>query len=227
MEDITIRAYAFEELDEAAQERVFCAWRDSSALAELYYREVEDIDAALVSFIELIGYNPTPTRGAHYSGWYRYGSNDDYIGFDSVDFYEAVERCYEVDDYAGVGDCFGYDIAQAWNSGVKWLSHLKDEAIRAEQVEAAAEPDSEGRRLECYGTIEAQAAYCSWFEKMLADVAGAYHRMVDEAFSYYYCAEGAREIWDSGEYDIETDGRWYDSDGRDITYLVDTYMGRC
>ena len=69
--DINVRAYRFTELDEVAQERVFIDWRDSDALGGAYNQEVEDIDAAFMSFLDYIDYPTTPDRYGRATGWYR------------------------------------------------------------------------------------------------------------------------------------------------------------
>lgn len=205
--DITIRAYRFEDLTDEAAENVFRTWRDSGALADMYYREVEDIDAALYSFLDLIGYSTYPSSYGRVSGWYRFG-NLEYIGFDKVtDYEEAAGCCSEVDEYAGTGDCFGFDLARAWNPRVAWLRYLKGKAEGAEDSERG----------------EAEAAYCAWMDEMLSEVAKAYRQMVDDAFDYYYCAEGAREVWDEHEWENETAECWYDKHGRDITAIIQRY----
>ena len=216
---ISVNVYTFDELGAAAQERVFDDWNDEERRHELYYREVEEIDEALHSFLGLLGYDDRCGRD---SGWYRYG-NLEYIGFDPVDFYEAIEKCYAVDDYAGCGLWCGYDLAAAWNAGVKWLEYLRDKAERAELEEQDEEPDEDGRRYGCYVTMDAQGEYCSWFEKMLADVAAAYHKLVDDAFDYFYCGKGMCEYWNDC-YMLETEGRHYFEDGEDATDVFITVM---
>lgn len=216
---ISVNVYTFDELSEAAQERVFDDWNDEERRQELYGIEVEEIDTALHSFLGLLGY---PDRYGRNSGWYRYG-NLEYIGFDPVDFYEAIEKCYEVDEYAGCGLCYGYDLATAWNAGVKWLEYLRDKAERAEVEEQNEEPDEDGRRYGCYATMDAQAEYCAWFEKMLADVAAAYNKLVNDEFNYFYCGEGMREHWNDC-CEFETEGCHYFEDGEDATAAYRAFL---
>lgn len=216
---ISANVYTFDELDEAAQERVFDDWNDEERRHELYYREVEEIDEALHSFLGLLGYND---RWGRDSGWYRYG-NLEFIGFDSVDFYEAIEKCYAVDDYAGCGLWCGYDLAAAWNAGVKRLEYLRDKAERAELAEQNEEPDEDGRRYGCYATMDAQGEYCAWFDETLADVAAAYNKLVEDAFDYFYCGEGMREYWNDC-CELETEGCYYFEDGEDATEEYYTFV---
>ena len=216
---ISVNVYTFDELGAAAQERVFDDWNDEERRQELYGIEVEEIDTALHSFLGLLGYDDMCGRG---SGWYRYG-NLDYIGFDSVDFYEAVEKCYAVDDYAGCGLWCGYDIAAAWNAGVDHLRELEEKCREAEEREQDEEPDDDGHSYGCYATIDAQGEYCAWFEKLLADVAAAYNKLVDDAFDYFYCGKGMREYWNDC-YMLETEGCHYFEDGEDATDVFRTVL---
>lgn len=203
--DINVRAYRFTELNDDAQERVFRDWRDSGALADAYYREVEDIDAAFTSFLEYLDYPTTPDGYGRASGWYRLGTNN-HVAFDRVDYDEAAARCYEVDDYLGTGDCYGWDMARAWNEWVPKLRTIRGVVEGADYSEEVCTRDN----------------LTGAFFKALQSVARAHNDAVESAFSYYYCAEGAREWWDEGEWEW-TDDRWYDSDGRDITRIVERY----
>lgn len=216
---ISVNVYTFEELGEAAQERVFDDWNDEERRQELYGIEVEEIDTALHSFLGLLGY---PDRYGRNSGWYRYG-NLDYIGFDPVDFYEAVEKGGPVDEYAGCGLWCGCDLAAAWNAGVDHLRELEEKCREADEYEQDEEPDEDGRRYGCYATMDAQGEYCAWFDKMLADVAAAYHKLVDDAFDYFYCGKGMREYWNDC-CELETEGRHFFEDGEDATDVFRTVM---
>lgn len=209
---ISVNVYTFDELDEAAQERVFDDWNDEERRQELYGIEVEEIDAAMHSFLGLLGY---PDRYGRGSGWYRFG-NLEYIGFDPVEFYGAVEQGGPVDEYAGCGLWCGYDLAAAWNAGVDHLRELEEKFHEAEEREQDEEPDEDGRRYGCYATMDAQGEYCAWFEKMLADVAAAYNRLVDDAFNRFICGEGMREYWNDC-CELETEGCYYFEDGEDAT----------
>ena len=55
----TVTAYRFGDLDAAAQNRIFNDWDTDEERARLYQNDMDDLDTALHSFLELIGY---PTR---------------------------------------------------------------------------------------------------------------------------------------------------------------------
>lgn len=216
----TVTAYRFADLSAAAQRRVFDEWDTEEERRRLYENDMDELDTALHSFLELIGYEPRWGRG---TGWYRYG-NLEFIGFDSVDFYDAAEKCHEVDEYAGCGLWCGYDLASAWNAGVSWLSRLLEKVEQAEEEAENEEPDEDGRRSGCYAVMDAQAEYCRWFEKMLEDVAAAYNKLLEGSFDYYCCGQGMAEYWsEGGECELVTADRWYNADGEDVTDIVDEY----
>lgn len=219
----TVTAYRFADLSAAAQRRVFNDWDTDEERARLYQNDVDDLDTALHSFLELIGY---PTRWGNGSGWYRFG-NLEYIGFDSVDFYEACENVGKIDDYAGCGLWCGYDLASAWNAGAPEMSRLLEKVEQAEEDEENEEneeSDEDGRRFGCYAVMDAQAEYCRWFDKMLADVAAAYNKLVDGSFDYWICGKGMAEYWnDGGECELVTADRWYNADGEDVTDIIERY----
>ena len=205
---VIIEAFRFEDLDEDGQERVFKDWRDSGALAEAYYSELEDIDAALHDFLEAIDYprycDAIDVYGSSDIGWLRYG-NLEYVEFVQVRWYESIaDRIHEFDDSE---DIYHMDIAEAWNKHVPAMKRL--EAIV-----------KDGRYSEDVAT---EADLVRLFNEALEDVARVYRGFVDEAFDYFYCAEGAREYWNEGEYDLVTADRWYDRSGRDVTHIVERY----
>ena len=209
---VIVEAFRFEELDEDGQERVFKDWRDSGALAEAYYREVEDIDAALHDFLEAIDYprycGAIDVYGSSDIGWLRYG-NLEYVEFVQVRWYESIaDRIHEFDDSE---DMAHIDIAEAWNKHVPAMKRL--EAIV-----------KDGRYSEDVAT---EADIVRIFNEALEDVAQVYRSFIDEAFDYFYCAEGAREYWNEIEWEFVTADRWYDRSGRDITGIVDRYGRRC
>lgn len=184
----TVTAYRFADLSAAAQCRVFDEWDTEEERRRLYENDLDDLDTALHSFLELIGYEPRWGRGA------------------------------------GCGLWCGYDLASAWNAGVSWLSHLLEKVEQAEEDEENEEPDEDGRRFGCYAVMDAQAEYCRWFDKMLADVAAAYNKLVDGSFDYWICGKGMAEYWnDGGECELVTEDRWYSSTGEDITDIVYEY----
>lgn len=206
--DINVRAYRFTELDEVAQERVFCDWRDSDALAGVYDIERSDIEAAFMSFLDYIDYPTTPDRYGRATGWYRVGTCE-HVAFDRVDFDEAAARCFEVDEYLGTGDVYAWDIARAWN---EWVPKLR---TILQVVRGATYSDE----------VCTEGNLTAAFFNALQSVALVYNGLVDNAFDYYYCKEGARELWNESEWEYATADRWYDSEGRDVTHLVDLYGG--
>lgn len=216
----TVTAYRFADLSAAAQRRVFDDWDTEEERRLLYQNDVDDLDAALHSFLELIGYEP---RWGSRSGWYRYG-NLEYIGFDSVDFYEARENVDKVDDYSGCGLWCGYDLAKAWNDGAPEMLRLLEKVEQAEEEAENEEPDEDGRRFGCYAVMDAQADFCRWYEKVLADVAAAYNKLLEGSFDYWLCGQGMAEYWnEGGECELVTADRWYNADGEDVTGIVDEY----
>lgn len=216
----TVTAYRFADLSAAAQRRVFDEWDTDEERARLYQNDVDDLDTAFHSFLGLIGY---PATWGNRSSWYRYG-NLEYVGFDSVDFYEACENVGEIDDYAGCGLWCGHDLAAAWNAGAPEMSRLLEKAEQAEEEAENEEPDEDGRRFGCYAVMDAQADFCRWYEKVLADVAAAYNKLLEGSFGYYCCGQGMAEYWnDGGGCDVVTADRWYDEDGEDVTDIVERY----
>ena len=213
---IIIKCYPFEELGREAQERVYSDWLDSGECEDAHYREVEEMDSALYGVAGLLGMDDR-----EHMSWY---GNLDYVSFSGCDFYDAIEACGGVGEYGTTGDCYGWDLAAAFNAHVPELGRLAEAARLAEEAEEAEEPDEDGRRFGCYATMEAQDAYCAEFDRAMEDVAAAYRRMVDDSFDYYYCKEGAREFWNDCACDWYVEGRWFTVDGEDVTYEYNHFV---
>lgn len=98
-----------------------------------------------------------------------------------------------------------------------------DELGEAEEREQDEEPDEDGRRYGCYATMDAQGEYCAWFDEMLADVAAAYNKLVEDEFDYFYCGEGMREYWNDC-CELETEGCYYFEDGEDATAAYRAFL---
>lgn len=201
--NVNITAYAYGELSNAAQERVYRDWLDSGDLENMFALESYDIDNALEQFSYLVDAN--------------YEHYHDSVTFSDVEFYRAVENADGVDDYAGIGTCYGWDIAQAFNAHVPALQRLRDAVENAEEREAAVHGAA------CYDVMRAQDAYCAEYQRALDDAAAVYARLCSDAFDYYICHNGARELWCDDYQFIYTEFRSYDVNGADITDIVERY----
>lgn len=198
---INATAYAYGELSTAAQERVSRDWLESGDLESQYSLESYDIDSALTQFSYLVDAEYELYHGG--------------VAFHEVEFYRAIENADGIDDYAGVGTCYGWDIAQAFNAHVPTLQRLRDAVESAEEREAITHGDA------CYDVMRAQDAYCEEYRRALDDAAAVYARLCSDSFDYYYCHDGAREMWCDDYQFTYTQFRYYDANGADITDIVE------
>lgn len=185
MTAISANVYTFEELNVDAQRRVFLTWATSPDMDALREMEEEEISSAVRAACDLLG-----------------SEIDRYNYFTGATFDDAIQCADGIDEYAGSGTAYGWDIAEAFNAHVPELQHLRDICERQNYSDAS------------------KAEYVAEYDSALWDVGKVIDRAYDAAFDYYQLDGGALEIWNDGYASWYTEGRWYLADGKDVTDFV-------
>lgn len=211
METIKIDAYTFEELDDAARARVFEDWKQSEDIT--FYREMDEGDL----YNALAGIRAALKMDRSGSAWF-----DDYSG--AVEFRgcyteEADAATHRLPEFGTTGDCYGYDLAEAFNRHADALENLADAFDAVSTAFANYEDGAAGDHIS-RAVDDIAAAFAAEFDAAMDDVAAEYNRLLESIDDYYTGDETLAEFWDSYAAESYTDGRVFDSDGRDISALL-------
>lgn len=177
-----IKLYEYDELSDTAKENAFNKWWDSDITKFLLDNECDDLAKALYSFCKLA---PFAYPRDHYGSLF----------FAPVNVWETMGKVDTVPEYLTTGDCYGADLATAWNERADDLKQLSD------ALEAVSD---------CFGNVtDNETAYhaLSDAQDKLADalakavndaldtVARTYNKLADDLESYYRDMDRMRELF--------------------------------
>lgn len=211
MKTIKIDAYTFEELDDAARARVFEDWKQSEDIT--FHRESDEAEL----YAALAGIRAVLKMDRSGSAWF-----NDYSG--AVEFRgcyveEADAAAHRLPEYGTTGDCYGYDLAEAFNKHADALEDLA-EAFDAVSTAFSNYEDGAAAGHISRAVNDITAAFAAEFDAAMDDVAAEYNRILESIEDYYTGDETLAEFWDSFAAESYTEGRVFDSDGRDISALI-------
>lgn len=201
MMDITTRVFRYEDLDDFAASQVFRAWVAQGGATQEFYRALDDLQADMYR-----------TIGGLAS--LSFFNNEAYVTFDTLDFFEVIDQPTSIEDFESGFSC---DVCDAFNAHTGKLDDLKSVCFYDSDIM----DDMPGAFI--YEVIDHQSQYVEEYSLALEDAAKVYADAFKDLRNDFN-GEGAREVWNNEVADIETYGRWYDVNGRNVTAAVNLIL---
>lgn len=179
-----IKLYQYDELSDAAKDNAARRW-DTYEQRQTFVRyEYDEIGAALDSFRKLM------PLGNGYS----------YDQGDNLFFYGVGEKAFEVEfdylpDCLTTGDCYGCDIATAWNAHVQQLKMLQTAYNALDEFQQIT--DAPGKAFNsAFSTIALR--FTEEINAALADVAKTVNRAYSDAYETYHDPQYMHNLFEYG-----------------------------
>ena len=174
--------YEYDELSDTAKENAFNKWWNSNITTFLLDNDYRELAAALESFCKLAPFAKTRDH---------YGS----LFFAPVDVWETSGKIDRMPEYLTTGDCFGADLATAWNERADDLKQLSD-ALEAVTDYFGNVTDNETAYRALSDSQDKLAdALAEAVNAALDNVAHTYNKIADDLESYYCDMDGMRELF--------------------------------
>ena len=204
-----IKLYQYDELSDAAKKSAFERWCNKDRDYYLEY-EYNEAGRALESFCK---YMPFAETRDHYSSIY----------FAPVDAFDVAKNIDVVPEYLETGDCYGYDLATAWNEDASDLKQIADALQDVTDYFSNVSGDNGAYDVLSHVQDELITALEDATNKALARVAKAYNGTIESLNDYYYDPAQVIELFEDAyarESVYTVDGRAFDPDAYGMTETV-------
>lgn len=178
----TIKLYEYDELSDTAKENAFNKWWDSDITSCLMDYEYGELSAALASFCKLA---PFAYPRDHYGSLF----------FAHVNVWETSGKVDRMPEYLTTGDCYGNDLATAWNEHADDLKQLSDALETVSDCFGNVTENELAYRALSDAQDKLADALADTVSTALEDVARAYNKDDSNINDYYTDIEQMRELF--------------------------------
>lgn len=177
-----IKLYEYDELSDTAKENAFNKWWDSDITTFLLDNECDDLATALTSFCKLA---PFAYPRDHYGSLF----------FAPVNVWEVSGKIDRMPEYLTTGDCYGADIAAAWNARADDLKQLSDALETVSDCFGNVTDNETAYRALSDAQDKLADALAKSVNDALDNAARMYNKLADDLESYYRDMDGMRGLF--------------------------------